>query len=303
MQNNPGNHLKIGLIGCDTSHCARFSELLNSGHPMPGLEGVRVVAAYPGGSESVDPGFVRRDRFVAELRELNVPLVESIDEITAMSDAMMILSADGDRHLEEFQKCATRGKPVFIDKPLTISSQESRILLESASKAGVPVCSASALRFSPPFVALLAENAQITGIDVSGPATWMNEEQGFSFYGIHSAEMLFEAMGKGCEEVVAFSNQTYDLLVGKWKDGRIGSVRGFRDGNKIFSATLHTPSGPKILENAIQGGEAIYVPLLQKIIPFLKGGSAPVDAEQSFEVIRFIEAAKQSTNSRTSVKV
>jgi predicted dehydrogenase len=303
METNAGNLLKIGLIGCDTSHCVRFSELLNSECPMPGLEGVRVVAAYPGGSESVDPGFVRREQFVAELRRLHVPLVESIDEIAAMSDAMMILSADGDRHLIEFQKCASVGKPVFIDKPLTIASEESRLLLEFASAAGVPVCSASALRFSPPFVALLAENAQITGIDVSGPATWINERQWFSFYGIHSAEMLFEAMGAGCDEVVAFSNETHDILVGKWKDGRIGSVRGFRDGNKIFSATLHTSSGPKILENAIQGGEAIYVPLLRKMIPFLKGGVAPVEVEQSFEVIRFIEAAKQSTISRASIKL
>lgn len=297
------NLLKIGLIGCDTSHSARFAELLNGEKPLPGLEGVRVVVAYPGGSESVDPGFVRRDRFVAELRALNVPLVESIGEVSSTSDALMILSADADRHLEEFRRCAQPGKPVFIDKPLTISSRDGTALLQAAKEMGVSVCTASALRFSRPLAALLAENHQITGIDVAGPATWINEHQWFFFYGIHSAEMLFEAMGPGCEEVTALSNDVYDVLLGKWKDDRMGSVRGFRDGNKTFSVTLHTPTGPRFLDNVIEAGEPIYVPLLQKVIPFLRGGVAPVDARHSQEVIRFIEAARESVISGNAIKL
>lgn len=295
--------LKIGIIGCDTSHSARFAELLNGATPQPGLEGVQVVAAFPGGSESVDPGYTRRNRFVAELQELKVPLVGSINELSPLCDALMILSADADRHLEEFRKCASRGKPVFIDKPLTISSREGRELLQVAKANGIPVCTASALRFSRPLSGLLDANHQITGVDVSGPATWINKEQWFSFYGIHSAEILFEAMGSGCEQVTALSNDLYDILAGQWKDGRMGIARGFRDSNKIFSVALYTPEGPKFLSNAIPADEPIYVPLLQKIIPFLKGGTAPVDVHHSLEVIRFIEAARESLVSGKMIRL
>lgn len=292
---------RVGLIGCDTSHCSRFAELLNRVNSLSGMEGVRIVAAYPGGSEKVDPGFVRRERFVAELRNWNVPLVDSIENVTSESDALMILSADAELHLEEFQRSASPGKPVFIDKPLALSSRDGAEILRIAQTKGVPLCTASALRFSRPLAALLQKAGRITGVDVHGPATWINEHQGFFFYGIHAAEMLYEAMGSGCEQITAMSNETHDVFAGKWKDGRLGTVRGFRNDNKIFSAAVHTSDRTLMLENAIPPEEPIYVPLLQKVIPFLRGEETPVEPLHSLEVIRFIEAAQESTRSGKAV--
>ncbi len=46
--------LKVGIIGLDTSHVAAFTSIFNGPKPRPELAGVRVVAAYPGGSPDVE---------------------------------------------------------------------------------------------------------------------------------------------------------------------------------------------------------------------------------------------------------
>ena len=45
--------LRAGIIGLDTSHVVAFTRLLNAPSPKPELAGVRVVAAYPGGSPDI----------------------------------------------------------------------------------------------------------------------------------------------------------------------------------------------------------------------------------------------------------
>ena len=45
--------LRAGIIGLDTSHALAFTEVLNAANPAPEFAGVRVVAAFPGGSDDV----------------------------------------------------------------------------------------------------------------------------------------------------------------------------------------------------------------------------------------------------------
>ena len=45
--------LKVGIIGLDTSHVVAFTKLLNNPKAKGDLAGVRVVAAFPGGSPDI----------------------------------------------------------------------------------------------------------------------------------------------------------------------------------------------------------------------------------------------------------
>ena len=46
--------------------------------------------------------------------------------------------------------------------------------------------------------------------------------------GVHGVEMLFVTMGTGCTHVSRTSAEDYDVCVGTWGDGRIGTFRGSR---------------------------------------------------------------------------
>jgi len=60
----------------------------------------------------------------------------------------------------------------------------------------------------------------------------------FFWYGIHSVEMLYRILGRGCVSVAVTSSEHYDCIVGTWRDGRI-VVRGNRKGNYQFGALIH----------------------------------------------------------------
>jgi hypothetical protein len=49
-----------------------------------------------------------------------------------------------------------------------------------------------------------------------------------SWYAIHPIELLYTLMGTGCEEVSRMAAADSDEMVGRWKGGRIGSMRANR---------------------------------------------------------------------------
>src|SRR5690625_3628344 len=112
------------MVGLDTSHVTAFTEILhNENHPyhMPGAE---VVIAYPGGSPDMELSISRVDDFTKRMREeFDVKIVDSIEEVADQADAIFLETVDGRMHFEQFKRIAPYGKPVFIDKPLTVSTK------------------------------------------------------------------------------------------------------------------------------------------------------------------------------------
>jgi hypothetical protein len=86
--------------------------------------------------------------------------------------------------------------------------------------------------------------------------------------------------------VVRVSNEDTDLVVGTWKDGRIGTFRGIRKGKSDYGGILYGENAIKVL-----GGYAGYNPLLEKIIEFFRTGIVPVREEETLEILAFMEAA------------
>src|SRR5262245_42289877 len=73
--------LKVGIIGCDTSHVTAFTQLFHDPKAADELANVRVVAAYPGGSPDIPSSANRIDGFVRTLRDTHgVTIDDSIDE-------------------------------------------------------------------------------------------------------------------------------------------------------------------------------------------------------------------------------
>src|SRR6202035_5367732 len=65
----PAKILRAGIIGLDTSHVTAFTSVLNNPQAPPELAGVRVVAAYPGGSEDIPESKNRLENYTSILRE------------------------------------------------------------------------------------------------------------------------------------------------------------------------------------------------------------------------------------------
>ncbi|HRN57633.1 MAG TPA: gfo/Idh/MocA family oxidoreductase, partial [Agriterribacter sp.] len=59
---------RIGIIGLDTSHSIAFTKALNAAGTAPELEGYRVVAAYPKGSNDIESSVKRIPGYTEEIK-------------------------------------------------------------------------------------------------------------------------------------------------------------------------------------------------------------------------------------------
>ena len=79
------------------------------------------------------------------------------------------------------------------------------------------------------------------------------------------------------------------MAVGTWKNGRVGTFRGIRDGSSGYGGTAFGTKG--IDQIGAYGG---YRPLLVEIVKFFRTGVAPVSPEETLEIYAFMEAADAS---------
>jgi len=291
---------RIGMVGLDTSHVPAFASLLHDATHEYHVPGARIVAAFPGGSPDFDLSANRVGPFTDELRDKHgVEIVDSISALREKCDAIMLESIDGRVHLPQFREVAEWGMPVFIDKPLAVSRDEAQEIVKTAEEKNVRVTSASAIRFAEKFQEVLAAGGDdpVTGGDFFGPVQFLEKCPGYFWYGIHSAEMLFAAMGAGCREVLAVREEKHDVLVGRWADGRLGTVRGNRTGNAGFGGIIHRASKSQAFDVSA-GTKPYYASLLEKVIPFFRGDGEVVAPDEMVEVIGFLDAANRSAATR-----
>jgi predicted dehydrogenase len=283
--------LKAGIIGCDTSHVEAFTRLLNDPKADSDLAGVRVVAAFPGGSQDLPASRDRVEGYVKKLHELGVEIVPSIDELLKKVDVVLLESVDGRPHLEQAKPVFAAGKPVFIDKPVGGTLADAVEIYRLAKESKVPCFSSSSLRFSPGIFGMRSDArvGEVLGCTVYGPCEIEKHHPDLFWYGIHGVEMLYTIMGPGCVSVSRTHTEGADVVVGVWKDGRIGTFRGIRKGNAPFGATVFGSKGV-IPAGKYEG----YKPLVVEIVKFFRTGKPPVAAEETIELFAFMEAADES---------
>ncbi|MFC5447750.1 Gfo/Idh/MocA family protein [Paenibacillus aestuarii] len=297
--------LKIGIIGLDTSHVSAFAKLLNDPTQQYHVPGGRIVAAYPGGSPDFELSWSRLPGFRQDLEDnYGVSIVDAPAEVAERSDAVLLLSVDGRVHLQQLQAIASLRKPVFVDKPFAVCSEDARAMAALSREYGFPMMSCSALRYADALTAALQDkdHGAVIGADYYGPLEIQPTQPGFYWYGIHTAEMLFRTMGTGCQYVQTTTNADHDQVVGVWADGRVGTIRGNRRGNKTFGGLVHREKSTQFV-NTASVAKPYYASLLEQVMRMFTTGVPDIDAGETLEIIRFLEAANESRETGLPVQL
>lgn len=284
--------LRLGIIGLDTSHVPAFTKMFNAEEPDSKLAGMRVVAAFPGGSDDIASSRDRVAGFTEDLRKMDVEIVDSIDALLPKVDAVLLESVDGRKHLEQVLPIFKAGLPVFIDKPLAGDLTDALAIDLLGKKYDARWFSSSSLRFSPGIFRYREDpelKQQVRGAAAWSPCSLEPTHTDLYWYGVHGVEILYTAMGQGCQSVTRIHTDGTDLAVGVWEGGRIGTFRGIRDGRGDYGLVVF---GTKQVE--LGGKYEGYAPLVHKIADFFAGGEAPVSAEETVEMFVFMQAADVS---------
>ncbi len=287
--------IRLGMLDFDTSHSVAFTQRFNQTgvDKAQFVDGAKVVIGCPGES-TLAPKTIAG--YTETIKKLGVPLVDKPEEMIGKVDAMLIEAVDGTVHWERAKPFLDAGIPCFIDKPFTCSVADAKKLIALAEKKKVPIFSSSSLRYAPEVVEFVADPkpGKLVGCSVYSPASLSpipERNAGLYHYGIHGVEVLYTLMGPGCQRVTCALEKGTDLVTGKWKDGRIATLRGIRDGASGYGFTAFSEKGVK---NVSVGTGVIYRELCKKIVETFEKKQSVLDPAITLEIVAFIEAANRS---------
>ena len=284
--------LNIGIIGLDTSHVPAFTKAFNQTPADPAMQNCRVIAAYPFGSRDIESSTSRIPKYTAEVKELGLDVVDSIDELLSKVDCVLLETNDGRPHLDQALKVFQAGKPVFIDKPTGSKLSEVVAIFRAAKHYDIPMFSSSSLRYSNgPQEIRAGKLGDVMGCQTHSPCSLEKTHVDLYWYGIHGVEMLYTCMKGGCESVSHVSTNDFELATGRWSDGRIGTFRGIRKGASGYGGTAFGSKGIGPV-----GKYDGYKPLVVQIAKFFRTREVPIDASETIEIYAFMQAAQESKN-------
>lgn len=299
--------IKVGIIGLDNYQAVAFTQLFHDPKATGDLAGIRVVAAYAGGSPDIEESVRELPKWSKDIQNsYKVPVVDSIDAVLKQVDAVMIMSVDGRAHLEQVKLAVKAGKPVYVGRPLAASLADTVAIFRAAKDANIPIFSCSQHRFSPGFIGMRnhEEVGDVLGCDVFGGCPREPHHPDLFWHGIHGVETLYTIMGPGCISVTRAATDMADVVTGTWKDGRVGTYRGIRKGALKYSAIVFGSKG--VAPAGIYGYAApvkgvvppgrymAYEATAIEIAKFFKTRKPPVSAEETTELFAFMEAAEES---------
>jgi predicted dehydrogenase len=298
--------IRVGFVGIDNYQAVEFAKFLNDPHATGELTGFQAVSAYPGGSPDLAESRDNLPKWVQQIQQFGVKIVDSIPEVIKHVDAVIIMSLDGRTHLDLARPVIEAHKPLYIGRPLAAQMVDAVRIYDLAARKKLPIFSCSQHRFSPGFYDMRnhPEVGKVLGCEVHGGCPLDPSHADLFWHGVHGVETLYTIMGPGCESVTRVQTPVTEFVTGTWKDGRVGTFRGIHQGAIGYQALVYGSDG--IVMSGKYGGYAPvkgvypegkyagYEPLARQIAQFFKTGKPPVSPEETLELFAFMEAAHES---------
>jgi predicted dehydrogenase len=307
--------VRVGILGVDNYQAVEYTQFFNNPKATGDFAGLKVVAAFPGTpSDDIAESVESFPKWKDAIAKAGVKMVGSIDELLRDCDAVMIMSLDGRKHVEEATAVLKAGKRLYIGRPLAASLKDAVAIMRVAEETKTPCWTSSQHRFSPGFIGMRnhPEVGKVLGCDVYGGCPTEPHHAELYWHAVHSIETLYTIMGPGCDTVACTSTPFAEVVTGGWSDGRVGTYRGIKKGALKYSATVFGDKGVSTagiyghgvpVKGVVPANDEYmgYKGIGSEMAKFFKGGAAPVTAAETLEIFAFMEAAHESKRQKGAV--
>ncbi|MDR1948835.1 MAG: hypothetical protein LBQ38_05555 [Spirochaetaceae bacterium] len=211
-------------------------------------------------------------------------LCGSPEEVCEKSDCLLILSPDNsEKHLEYARRVLPYKKPTYIDKTFAPTLGEAKEIFALAEKYGVPLCSASALRFASE-IAEYNGNAQSMVSVGSGSS--------FATYAVHQMEIITKVMGAGAEKVMGIMNEKNKSLLIGYADGRHALFTQAAGSSAPFAVSIEGRGSGKTEFRIIESD--FFKAFIDALLVFYSTGKVLASKQETLSVISLIEAGEKA---------
>ena len=294
--------LKLGVIGMSPGNAHPYSwaaiingyydgdEIFRAGYPgitsyleankdTVGIYGARVTHVYT------------QDRNISEsiARASAVNhIVDKLEDMADEVDAVLLTRDDPENHVEMARPFIDRSIPIFIDKPLTINTNELNYFSEEVAK-GKLIMSCSSLRYANECRSVKIEIKSLGRLELvtaTGKKDWIK-------YGIHMLEGLFALLDD--PRPVAVKNvgkKNKDIVYIEFENGIQAIVSIFMDIHHPTQISLFGEQGWKLIE--INNYYSMFRDNIIEFIRSVQEGRSRLDFEKTKNLIRTLIAGKES---------
>jgi predicted dehydrogenase len=319
VANSLAGDVRIGILGIDNYGSVAYTEFLNRPRAEGDFAGVQVVAAWPIASPDYPDSEKLQAQWKQQLLNLHqnpkdpqdavppIEMVNSLEELLAKCDGVMIFSLDGRMHTEQATAVLKAGKPLFIGRPLAATAEDAVRIFRVAAETKTPCWSSSQHRYSAGFSGMRnhPDVGQVIGCDVYGGWSVDAPEADRFTRPLHSIETLYAIMGPGVVSVSSTGTATAESVTAVWADGRVGTYRGIKSGAVKYSATVFGTTGVSTagiyghgvpVKGVVPTDDRYvgYEGLAIEIARFFKGGPVPVTPAETLEIFALLQAAERS---------
>lgn len=210
-------------------------------------------------------------------KKMDIPLLDTIEEVIEKSDVLIVLSPDNPEMHEELTKLPLMsGKLVYVDKTFAPDKETTLRIFELADKYNTKCYSSSALRFSSELKEI--DKSKIYKIYSEGPGS-------YDMYSIHQIEPVIGLMNTRAKRIMALGDKEHPSYIIEFADGRTAQI--YQCMGAEFKITVVDKDNNQIEYPLTSDYFSLFI---ENLIEFFDGGIVQVPHEQTVDVIAVREA-------------
>ena len=252
---------------------------LNANRDTLGIEGAKVTHVWA------------QERKIAEhiaKASLIDNVVDNFEDMIGHVDAVMLTRDDPENHVAMAKPFLDADVPLFIDKPLAITTNDLDYFKQQASK-GKLLMSCSSMRYATESQSVKTEMAALGKVELAtavGKKDWTK-------YGVHMLEGLFALLDDPkAVSVRHISSSHKDIVYIEFETGVLATVHLFYDITPTFQISVFGQTGWRLLEY-----KNWYAMFRNNIIEFVRSvqqGKSRLEFAKTENIIRTLIAGKES---------
>ena len=282
--------IRIAFLGCDSTHTEAFTHRINP-PDSPFHARARVVSIWgeDASQAAAKAAALGIDRIAASMADALIGV-----------DLAMVIGRFGESHFAATMAALEAGVPTFVDKPLTVNSDQARSLAAIAMERGIPLSSASPLRFAREVAVLKSQIAADGGWEciaaaVPASCTDLGPDPRLNsafFYGIHGLEMLLELAGHDISDMaISYGSRAISVRI-EFMAGRSALFELIRNAPEFYELAAYTKLTARRLNIDLDG--SYYEAELEALLGSFACGGAFVPLESTLAAVELLERIERN---------
>ncbi|WP_036718456.1 Gfo/Idh/MocA family protein [Paenibacillus harenae] len=300
--------MKVGVIGQSegNGHPYSFSAILN-GYDSEKLAaaGWKPIQHYLAKRDASEFGFdgIQVTHAWTQYPDATLSLCEACRipnrltdwrEMIGETDAVIVARDDEQSHLELALPFLERGVPVFVDKPLTTSMEQLRLLRPYLENGLLMSC--SGMRYAEELDGLRAGLSSYGELLLLRCAVVRSWEK----YGVHMLEAVMPFIGSKPQSVMAL-NADHPSIAVTFESGLLLQIDCLGDAPPVFQIDVFGSQRRGVFH--IENNFSMFRRMLWHFFHSIRTGMPAIPAETTLTIMRILAAGRRSVEERRNVKL